>query len=34
MIAHGGSRDYFDPSMTLDFMNAATLGLPNRLSIS
>lgn len=34
MIAHGGSRDYFDPSMTLDFVNAATLGLSNRLSIS
>lgn len=34
MIAHSNSRDYFDPSMTLDFMNAATLGLPNRLSVS
>lgn len=34
MIAHSNSRDYFDPSMTLDFMNAATLGLPNRFSVS
>lgn len=34
MIAHSNSRDYFDPSMTLDFINAATLGLPNRLSVS
>lgn len=34
MIAHSNSRDYFDPSLTLDFINAATLGLPNRFSVS
>lgn len=34
MIAHSNSRDYFDPSLTLDFINATTLGLPNRFSVS
>lgn len=32
--SHKNAKDYYDPALTVDFINAATLGLPNRFSVS
>lgn len=32
--SHKNAKDYYDPALTVDFINAVTLGFPNRFSVS